>query len=644
MAENNKIRDINFILKDLLKVIKVVTLYPEDNPLPTSLRRSFAEKLESLVEDYGEMSFSVDAETLTFENEIVYESKSQEDNLAGIFYDAGITQFTICDGLFIDEIYLFLDAVKKYINSSDKSLDLVSLIWESSISQIKFRTLEDIALSDYDASFDLQEFIAAQSVADKFQGSQFSVDDSAEYQQIFLSDSIEQVGEINLDDNTAVSQSEQTENSSQNSSGSIFYSGTPVAGQSSHAAVSRTEETVLKTAEAASAMGLDDLQQTESTVPDTTMILNESFELSKEDEKTIQNILNNDAEFDPYLSTAKLLKELLHQEDEMGMFYETVTICEKIMTEFISHGKIAESGQILSYIIALENKIRLKKPLWAERLKDAIVTTGSSERLMVLADALNNFKEISSIELKGYLTNFSWEALNNITDLLSSVEHEPYKECIVAYLAENGKDNVDFVGKGIFDKRSDIVCNAITILSQIGDRKALSYLSKLVEHRDETVRLALVTALKDSPSEEVLSILKRGAFDSSQKVRNQAIESIVLREGKAAFDTIAEIINDSSFIVNDQSDQMALLKAYSKLGGEYAVEYLVRLIKQINLLNDSQIEFFRFAGFEAMIINKSEKCEQELLKLSRTFRPGIKQQAQNALQKRREYMYGGELS
>ena len=67
MAENNKIRDITFILKDLLKVIKVVTLYPEDNPLPASLRRSFSEKLESLVEDYGEMAFSVDTDTLTYE-------------------------------------------------------------------------------------------------------------------------------------------------------------------------------------------------------------------------------------------------------------------------------------------------------------------------------------------------------------------------------------------------------------------------------------------------------------------------------------------------------------------------------------------------------------------------------------------------
>ncbi len=641
MTEKNKIRDITFILKDLLKVIKVVTLYPKDNPLPTSLRRSFSEKLESIVEDYGEMTFSIDTTTLTFEDEIVYESKSEEDNLAKIFYDAGITQFKICDGLFVDEIYLFLDAIKKYINSNDKSVDLVSLIWESSISQIKFKTLEDIALSDYDSSFDLQKFIASQEMAKQFQGSQFAVDDSVEYQDIFLEHTSEQFEEAVLNDSPIVHGTSEAKQENQNS---LFYAVIPESNQSTPMATTEVDEVAFKTAEAAQAMGLDDLPQTASSVPDTAIILNESFELSKEDELWIQRLLKHDANFDPYDSIAKLLKEMLHQDDQMEMFYETVTICEKIMAEFVSHGKLAEASQILSYIIALQKKIRIKKPLWAERLKEASVTAGSNERLLILAEALNNFEEINSLELKGYLGNFTWEALNNITNLLSSVIHENHKESIITYLAENGKNNIDFVGKGVFDKRTDIVCNTITILSKIGDKKSLSYLSKLVDHREEEVRLTLVTALKDSPSESVLSILQRGAYDSSQSIRNQAIESIVARKGKEAFDTITEIINDDSFLQNDQADQMALLKAYSKLGNEYAVDFLVRLIKRINLINDSQITYLRIASFEAMVINKSEKCEQELLKLSRSIRPGLKQMAQQSLKKRREYLYGGELS
>ena len=36
---HKRIKDVTLILRDLLKVIKVVSMYPEDNPLPQSLRR-----------------------------------------------------------------------------------------------------------------------------------------------------------------------------------------------------------------------------------------------------------------------------------------------------------------------------------------------------------------------------------------------------------------------------------------------------------------------------------------------------------------------------------------------------------------------------------------------------------------------------
>ena len=50
---SDKFQDISLILKDLLKVIKVVSMYPEDNSLPQSMKRSFSEKLESIVEEYN---------------------------------------------------------------------------------------------------------------------------------------------------------------------------------------------------------------------------------------------------------------------------------------------------------------------------------------------------------------------------------------------------------------------------------------------------------------------------------------------------------------------------------------------------------------------------------------------------------------
>ena len=48
-----RMAEIKAIFKDFLKVIKVVSLYPEGNPLPQSMRRNFSERLAQHIEDYG---------------------------------------------------------------------------------------------------------------------------------------------------------------------------------------------------------------------------------------------------------------------------------------------------------------------------------------------------------------------------------------------------------------------------------------------------------------------------------------------------------------------------------------------------------------------------------------------------------------
>ncbi|NOY88855.1 MAG: hypothetical protein GXO93_05625, partial [FCB group bacterium] len=181
--EKQQITDISFILKDLLKVIKVVSLYPENNPLPQSLKRSFAERLEYIVATYGEIRVVVKKDRLLYKNEVVFRDRSPEDSLASIFFEIGITAFTIKEILDINEIYRFLKIMKEYVNNLDKSDDLIALIWEADISFISFETLENKALSQYD---DFDDFFTKGSDDEKDWLSYETGSDKAEsYNSIF---------------------------------------------------------------------------------------------------------------------------------------------------------------------------------------------------------------------------------------------------------------------------------------------------------------------------------------------------------------------------------------------------------------------------------------------------------------------------
>ncbi|HUV30614.1 MAG TPA: HEAT repeat domain-containing protein [Acidobacteriota bacterium] len=612
-TEEQRLQDVRLILKDLLKVIKVVSMYPEGNPLPECMRRTFAEKLESLVQDCGSIRITVERDRLALDGETAFIDRSKQESLAGLFFETGITDLTFREGLDTPQIHLFLNVIKDYVNLPNRSRDLVNMLWEAGLTGITFTTVEDLALSEYDGDFRVQELFSNRE-AGGIEGSQMASERTENYEAIFRP-----------------AEQEDADGGPPTGPGRTVF-----------------DEQVgdregLRTVEAANAMGFADLDPSDQrATPDTTLILEDESRLSEEEELQVQQIARDDADFDIYESTTELLRELLHQEGDMASFDEAVTVSEKVMSEFIRAGRLVYAGRVLGYFRSLEERIRPDKPLWSERLKDARITAGSRDRLKILCEALNQLPDIAAADLRRYLNLFDWEALAGLTDLLGELTQRNHRESLCDFLAERGRENLQLVSKGLFDKRWFVVRNSVIILCRIGDGPALNQVKNVVDHEDRRVRLALVSSLLDCTHEQALELLKRGARDKDPEVRKEAVNSIVARRGPAAFVAITDVLNDDSFGELEGPDQQRVLNAYSVLGGDRAVEYLMHLITKPNPLRDRNLRAYRTAAFEALSHNRSERCERALLKLSSSWRPDIKRQAVQALKRRRELIYGGK--
>ena len=211
--------------------------------------------------------------------------------------------------------------------------------------------------------------------------------------------------------------------------------------------------------------------------------------------------------------------------------------------------------------MALEDQLRQGRPLWAERLKDARVTTGSRERLDILCQALNDNGDIGSIELRSYLDNFDWESLMGITDMMGDLKVRLHRDTVTDYLTLRGKDRVHIVARGITDKRPQVVAASATILARIGSDQALQQLAKGIAHPDLDVRRAMASALSDCPNDDSLPLMRQLVSDSDGEVRQLAIDAILARRGQPAFDTLTEVINDDQFTRLDPDTQRAEEKA-----------------------------------------------------------------------------------
>ena len=570
-SENQKddirLENIRLILKDLLKVIKVVSMYPENNPLPQSLRRTFAEKLVSVIDEHGQFEIFVEKDQLLVNGQTVFKDRSKEDNLAGLFFSTGITRCSLEEELDVKDVYKILDAIKTYQNNCDGSADLAGILWESEINGFAFKTVEDIALADYDGDFRVQEVFQAGGNPDDSEVSRQKYD--ALFEQISSAESggldddmrLEESGRLSFGDSSPVdslitggiieggildSPSQPTNRQAIGNNASESEAANIELPDIDNLMVRRTvfdgdnaeDNQSLRILEAVDAMGMGEVKEQSAPVPDATLILNSEVRLSEEEELRVREITRADASFDIYESTAELLKEMIHHESDMTGFYETVTIIEKILSEFVQAGQITHATDLLQYVKTVGDKIRRTKPLWAERLKDTLISQGSREQLLVLSRALNESPEIGTRELRSYLENFGWEALLGVTDLLSHLEHSHHRETVGNYLSVKGGDNMEIVARGIYDKNPSVVCSSIAVLARIGGRKTLGHFKRLIKHDNLDVRLTLVRELQNSPDDVVLELLQQLVIDKDSQVRKEAVRSIVARRGQPAFDTI----------------------------------------------------------------------------------------------------------
>lgn len=660
---------IRLILRDLLKVIKVVAMYPENNPLPQSLKRTFAERLVQIVGDCGTIDLDVHKSTLNIRDEVVFSDGSREERLAGLFFETGITQISFKAGIDETNIYRLLEAIKEFQNAQRGSADLAGILWEANVSGFAFRTVEDVALQDYDGDFKVDE----EFLPGRLAGEVVTPEEQARrLEALFNETDKNRLARSEDDSGIFISGTQEHGFHDDDDQSELSKYGTPsIASDADQEYVDvrsaggrrgpKDEDSAkyivgtvldfgededsnarLNISDAVKAMGLGDLTGKAPRVPDTTLILNDEFRLSEEEEIRVDSLLVADAAFSVHESTAELIKEMLHQEVDLQGFSETVQIGEKVVTEFIKAGKIPYATETFRYFKELEARIKLERPQWAERLREAVVMAGSRERLQHLTNALNNHGDIGAIEIRSYLDLFDWQALMGVSEMLGRLEHDLHRTVISDYLAQKGQGNMALVAKGIFDNKPEVVTASITVLAQIGDDQALGYLKKLVKHKDMAVRRVLVQKLEGCANESAIHLLKQLATDEDVDVRRGAVRSLVARRGVAAFDAVADLVKGEHFEQIDDDDKRSLLTAYSVLGGDMAVEFLEELATKLTLFGGGEQSLLQQMAFEALAHNRGNRSEKVLLKHASSWRPKIKELAAEALRERRRILFGTE--
>jgi len=657
--QNPAAEDIHLILRDFLKVIKVISMYPPDNPMPQSLQQSFAERLVDLVDEHQGLKFQIEKGVVLWNGETVYEDTSREDALAAIFFNAGITLLQFAPGLNWDDVKALLAVVRRHQNKEQTARDLASAMWEANLNGVTYKTIEDVALAEFDGSFKVQEFTdlsstdrdikadpnAAAMYESLFVGVDYDEDESGpDYEADTFTGRRLESGDLALDTNpgrsTADRQPTRLPGDQDLAVGEADESEDNAFGGVDASVFFELGDEIKGVEPATRAMGLEDVRPTALDKVKTTRLIASELAPSAEDKAALDDMLYRDAAFDMVESTTELLKEMLHQEHNLNAFAETVTICERLLGIYLKNGLIASATDLIGYLRIHQDTLRQKSPQWAARIDETMTTIASRDRLGGLVDGLNAYEQIEAEQLAAFLHCFDWQAIVGISEILTLLTHSHHRQAITDFLASKGSAHLNIVARNLQSGDPEIVANAVLVLGRIGTREAVAHLEKATRHRQADIRLAAAEALETCDGEETIALLATLAQDREADVRAAAVAALVQRRGPQAFDAIAGVLDTEQFDQLTNEEQQSLLVAYSLLGGDHAVDYLVDLATKANPFGDKKLKALRGAAFTALAHNRSDKCEKVLLKLTSSWRPDLKQQAIDALQLRRDKLFG----
>ncbi len=585
--------DIKVLLRDLKKVIRVMTLYPEDNPLPNRMRGSYGGRFIELVNEFNGFNFSIRPGEILYDREVVYTDKSKEEALADIFYKAGIVFLEFSEGLVFEEFARFLELLKIYLNSRSRDSDLVSLLWQEQFSNIKFKTVEDLALGEFKVDSVIEDMYPDY-------GRDGDQSPRIDYNRIVLDEE---------------------------------------AGEAEGPALAGVEALLPQTVEDGREMGLSFEPPSDEMRRTIEQVLTGHYTPAEEESREIARLLEDNRNFDPDRAAARIMLEILHLWNEPKPFKETVAICEKVFDQLLEHGSFAVAADFVHAMRERQEELSARKPSLAGRLNDFILRAGDSARIKKLTEIINLQEVIDGNAVEVYLDSLGWESLVHITGMLGRLVSREARRMVCKYLAQRGQGRLNIIANGLHDRRWYVVRNTVAILGRIGGEEVLDYLATTALHDDVRVRKEVMRSLNKITSDRAVDIMFGFLRDPEAKLRVRSLEYLARMGGRRSFESIRNIVHAPDFAAYPLEEQEQFLIAYSRLGGAEVTDFLGSIIGSFSLLYSGWKARYRFMALKALAYNVSDEAERLLLKYTRSRRTWLRQAAVSALDQRRRYIY-----
>ncbi len=152
-----ELESVKRLVQLLSNTLKSLLLYPANNPLPKEFKRKLYLGLTEFLDERDELKLNIDSSKLVYEGNVVLEEGAKEEGLVHLLHQDGIRELAFVKGLESFEIDDFLGVLEECLKSGDLEEDLVTMLWEKDLNNIKYLVVDDLLDVDVPSAEDVPD-------------------------------------------------------------------------------------------------------------------------------------------------------------------------------------------------------------------------------------------------------------------------------------------------------------------------------------------------------------------------------------------------------------------------------------------------------------------------------------------------------
>jgi HEAT repeat protein len=217
-------------------------------------------------------------------------------------------------------------------------------------------------------------------------------------------------------------------------------------------------------------------------------------------------------------------------------------------------------------------------PAFKPRMAEALKKTSSKT---IIAATISDLKGYSkgSPEYRsayGYLSNLEQEATGVLLELLAEENDRSTRIFFLDLVKDLGKNQLTLLGEYLSDGRWYVVRNIVSILGESHADQALTYLYKVMNHKDARIRQEVIKGLITIGGKKSASLLTKFLKDKDADTQMMAVRGLAeitgidLEEAKP----LVSFLRERSLNKKEQAITLEAIRALGVIGGPWDAEFL----------------------------------------------------------------------